>query len=59
MWHVHSFFNKNNFIRTKGLILGGKKKQAKNNVRLAVPQKIRRECLEQSICDIWFSYNVK
>ena len=42
-------FYKNNFIRTKALIQEKKKKQeqAKNKVRLAVPQNIRTKCLGQ------------
>ena len=52
---THSFFYKNNFIRTIALIFAGKKKkkkkeqakkQAKNKARLAVPQNIRTKCLD-------------
>ena len=35
------FFYKNNFIRTKALILGKKYEQGKNKARLSVPQNIR------------------
>ena len=63
---THSFFYKNNFIRTIALIFAGKKKkkeqakkQAKNKARLAVPQNIRTKCLEQSDCGIRFSNSVK
>ena len=38
---VHSFFYKNNFIRTKALILGKRYEQGKNKARLSVPQNIR------------------
>ena len=49
---THSFFYKNNFIRTIALIFAEKKKkeqakkQAKNKARLAVPQNIRTKCLD-------------
>ena len=43
---VYTFFYKNNFIRTKALILAHKnEEQAKNKDRLAVPQNIRTKCL--------------
>ena len=40
---------KNNFMRTKALILA--KKQAKNKVRLADPQNIRTRCLGQDMIE--------
>ena len=56
---VHSFFYKNNFIKTTALILAQNLRKAKNKARFVVPQNIRTKCLEQSVCDIWFSYSVK
>ena len=48
----------NNFIKTT-LILAQNLRKAKNKARFVVPQNIRTKCLEQSVCDIWFSYSVK
>ena len=56
---VHSFFYTNNFIKTTALILVQNLRKAKNKARFAVPQNIRTKRLEQSVCDIWFSYYVK
>ena len=44
---TYTLFYKNNFIRTKALILAKKLRKGKNKDTLAVPQSIRTKCLGQ------------
>ena len=41
---AYTLFYKNNFIKTKTLILAKDLEQAKSKARLAIPQNIRAKC---------------